>query len=245
MIAAFEPSPERSEVHFGRTVIPYGILRSPRRSTVAVTVAPPGVVLLTAPKGTPVERLDRVVHEKARWIVSRLRMVRPGEPTLPAREFVTGETFLYLGRQYRMKVHSGPSAVHLDHGRFVVTITRAGADRSREVRDLLLRWYRRHAQECFQELVVRWALKVGVETPRLLVREQERRWGSCGAGVVRFNWRVIQAPMKLVEYVVAHEIVHLLHDDHGRQFWAKLGEVLPDYENRRGALRQLGPRLHW
>jgi len=81
--------------------------------------------------------------------------------------------------------------------------------------------------------------------PKLTVRHQERRWGSCSPGVVRFNWRIIQAPIRLVEYVVAHEVVHLLHDDHGRSFWSKLGQVLPDYEMRREALRRMGPRLSW
>jgi predicted metal-dependent hydrolase len=237
---------EQSEVQFGRTRISYDIRRSSRRSTVAVTVSPPGVVVLTAPQSTPVERLDRVVHEKARWIVSRLRLVRPGEPTLPTREFVTGETFLYLGRQYRLMVRSGSPAVRLEHGRFVVTSPRAVEhDRRAEIRDLLLQWYRRHAVERVQDLVSRWAPRLGVDSPKVLVREQERRWGSCGAGVVRFNWRVIQAPMRLVEYVVVHELAHLLHDDHGRAFWAALGQSLPDYEQRREALRQAGPRLQW
>jgi hypothetical protein len=79
----------------------------------------------------------------------------------------------------------------------------------------------------------------------VLVREQEKRWGSCSRGVVRFNWRIIQAPMRLVDYVVAHEVVHLLHDAHGREFWAALGRLLPDYEARRARLHAEGPRLIW
>jgi predicted metal-dependent hydrolase len=63
--------------------------------------------------------------------------------------------------------------------------------------------------------------------------------------VVRFNWRIIQAPMRLVDYVVAHEVVQLVHDDHGREFWAALGRLLPDYEARRERLRTEGPRLVW
>lgn len=237
---------EGSEVHFGRTRISYDIRRSSRRGTVAVTVSPPGLVVLTAPQGTPVERLDRVVHEKARWIVSRLRLVRPVDPALPTREFVTGETFLYLGRQYRLTVRAGVPQVRLEHGRFVVTAKRASLHEPRtEIRDLLLQWYRRHAAERLQEQVMRWSPRIGVDVPRVLVREQERRWGSCGVGVVRFNWRVIQAPMRLVEYVVVHELVHLLHDDHGRAFWAALGQAIPDYEQRREALRHAGPRLQW
>jgi len=239
-------SREHSEVQFGRTRISYDIRRSSRRSTVAVTVAPPGLVLLTAPLTTPVERLDRVVHEKARWIVSRLRLVQPVEPAPTPREFVSGETFLYLGRQYRLTVRSGFPDAHLDHGRFIVSVGHSSTRKRPEiVKRLLLRWYRHHAIERLREQVERWARRVGVAVPMLTVRDQERRWGSCSPGVVRFNWRIIQAPMRLVEYVVAHEVVHLLHDDHGRSFWSKLGQVLPDYEMRREALRHMGPRLSW
>ncbi len=237
---------EHSEVQFGRTRISYDIRRSSRRSTVAVTVAPPGLVLLTAPLNTPIDRLDRVVQVKARWIVSRLRLVRPVEPAPAPREFVSGETFLYLGRQYRLMVRSGLPDAHLDHGRFIVNVGQSSARKRQEIaKKLLLRWYRRHATERLREQVERRARRVGVAVPKLTVRHQERRWGSCSPGVVRFNWRIIQAPIRLVEYVVAHEVVHLLHDDHGRSFWSKLGQVLPDYEMRREALRRMGPRLSW
>ncbi len=82
--------------------------------------------------------------------------------------------------------------------------------------------------------------------PTVLVREQELRWGSCSpTGVVRFNWRVIQAPTRLVEYVVAHEVLHLRHPDHTKAFWAALGSVLPDAEQRRAALGAFGARADW
>jgi predicted metal-dependent hydrolase len=80
----------------------------------------------------------------------------------------------------------------------------------------------------------------------MLLREQRKRWASCDArGVLRVNWRIIQVPMRLVDYVLAHELAHLHHADHGRAFWALLGKVMPDYEERREALRAAGPQLVW
>ena len=240
---------ERSEVKWGTTRIPYDIRRSSRRRTVALTVAPPGRVLLTAPPETPVERLDEVVRAKAKWIASRLRMVRPAEPKPSPRELVSGESFLYLGRQYRLDVRRGGTdpEVRLERGRLRVGLPGAltGEARTRAIREALVEWYREHARERLGERTAWWAQRVGLPEPRVMVREQERRWGSCGAGVVRFNWRIIQAPMRLVDYVVAHEVVHLVHDDHGREFWAALGRLLPDYEARREQLRTEGPRLVW
>jgi len=240
---------ERSEVRWGTTRIPYDIRRSSRRRTVALTVSPPGQIILTAPRSTPVERLDEVVQAKAKWIASRLRLVRPAEPKPGPREFVAGETFLYLGRQYRLEVRRGGASpeVRLERGRLRVGVPGAltGGARAGAVREALVGWYREHARERLSERATWWARRLDMPEPRILVREQERRWGSCSAGVVRFNWRIIQAPMRLVDYVVAHEVVHLVHDDHGREFWATLGRLLPDYEARRERLRTEGPRLVW
>ncbi|WP_410520546.1 M48 family metallopeptidase [Corallococcus exiguus] len=212
-------------------------------------VLPPGSVVLTAPPNIPVERLDEVVQAKARWITSRLRLVRPLEPRATPREFISGESFLYLGRQYRLEVRRNGNdvEVHLERGKFRVSLPSSitASVRSSVVKAALVSWYRRHAQARLTERVVWWARRLGVALPQVLVREQEKRWGSCAPGVVRFNWRIVQAPMKLFDYVVAHEITHLLHDDHGKAFWAQLGRVLPDYETRRAELHQLGALLIW
>lgn len=107
-------------------------------------------------------------------------------------------------------------------------------------------WYRAHARARLPKRVALWSTKLGVEPSAVLVRKQRKRWASCDDhGVLRFNWRVIQAPMRLVDYVVAHELVHLRHRDHTKAFWARLGAAMPDYEPRKDELRRLGPRLQW
>jgi len=241
---------ETSAVQFGRTRIEYGIRRSPRRKTVAVAVEPGHGVLLTAPVDVSVKRLDRVVHDKARWLVDRLRLVGQAEPGLPPREFVSGESYLYLGRQYRLRVlpRAGNGDAKLDRGWLTVPMQRSleGRRRSLAVREALVAWFRQHSAQRLPERVSRWYRKVGVQEPQVLIRDQQKRWGSCDAkGNLRINWRIIQAPMRLVDYVVVHELVHLLHKDHTKEFWAALGRVMPDYDHRREELRRLGRRLEW
>ena len=241
---------ERSSVQFGRTRIKYRIERSNRRRTVAVAVDPAHGVMLTAPEDVSVERLDRVVHDKARWIVERLRLVDQPEAPLPEREFVSGEGYLYLGRHYRLKVLRGQGLgeAKLIRGRLTVAVQRGLNDRQREqvVREALEGWYRAHAIQRLPERVERWYRRVGVKRPTVLIRSQQKRWASCDAkGHLRINWRIIQAPMRLVDYVVVHELAHLRHPGHTKAFWALVGRVLPDYESRREALRRLGARLEW
>jgi predicted metal-dependent hydrolase len=239
---------ERSEIQFGLSRIPYAIQRSSKRGTVAITVDLGGRVLLTAPAGVPVERLDRVVRAKAAWIFEKRRKRRDRPAPLPPRELVSGETFLYLGRQYRLRVERRPqegAEAGLQRGWLVVPLF-AGSESAEQVRSALESWYQIHAARRLPERSGVWAHELGIPAPRVLIREPKKRWGSCDArGTVRFNWRVIQAPMRLVDYVVAHELVHLEHPDHTKAFWATLGRVMPDYEARREALRALGGRLIW
>ena len=235
---------ERSEVRFGLTAIPYVVRRSQRRGTVSIAIDPAMGVLLTAPQATPIARLDRVVHDKARWIVERLRRGPVGAEHPAPREFVNGETFLYLGRQYRLKIVVGAvTRVAFTGGRLVVTVPVGSAA---AVRKAVVTWYRHHAAERLPERAEICAKKMGVPVPVVLIRDQRRRWGSCDPkGNLRFNWRTVQAPMRLVDYVVAHELVHLGHRHHTAAFWAALGRVMPDYEARRERLCQVRRRFEW
>jgi predicted metal-dependent hydrolase len=242
---------EKSEVQFGRTTIGYSIRRSARRRTVSITVDPRDEVVLLAPVGIPVDRLDRVVHRKARWIVGKLHRGASLPTALPRREFVSGETFRYLGHQYRLRVASegsgGPS-VSLRGAWLRIGVPRGveGPERAAAVQQALVTWYRLHAAERLPERVAVWSVKLGIKPPTVLIREQTKRWASCDPkGVLRFNWRIIQAPMSHVDYVVAHELVHLSHREHTLGFWSALGKAMPDYEHRRATLRSLGQALNW
>lgn len=240
---------ERSEVRFGGTRIVYGVRRSSRRTTVSVAVDPYEGVVGRAPDKTPVERLDRVVHAKASWIVARLNGRAGDRP--PPREFVSGESFLYLGRHYRLRVMrmgDEEDGVRLDRGWLWVPVEAGlhGQERADQVRGRLVRWYRAHAALRLGERVAAWTAKLGLRESRMLIRDQRRRWASCDPkGVIRLNWRMVQAPLRLVDYVVAHELLHLTHRNHTRGFWEGLGRVMHDYDRRRAALRALGPSLEW
>ncbi len=241
---------ERSEVRFGTTTIGYGIRRSRRRATVSIAIDPEEGVLVTAPAPATVERLDGIVHAKAQWIVQRLKRRSDLPPGPSTREFVSGETFLYLGRQYRLRVDVAEEHgdVRLDRGWLRVPIPRYLRPKLRPaaVRTALIAWYKRHARGRLRERARAWAEKLGLSLSRVIVTEQRKRWGSASAsGAIRLNWRIIQAPMSLVDYVIVHELMHLRHPDHTRAFWTALERVIPDYESRKTKLRALGLQMEW
>lgn len=238
---------EMSVVSWGNTQLPYTIRRSTRRrKTVTVSVDSRGDVLLAAPTNFPTADLDAMVRRKAVWIEKQIRRARSQHPPTGQREFVSGESVLYLGRHYRLRVgpHSHGSAKL--RGRWLEVP--AGADESHpdQVRATLIAWFRLRAEARFPERVDAWRAKVGVPMPSVLVANQRRRWGSCDSrGTIRLNWRIVQAPMRLVDYVVVHELVHLRHHGHGRDYWQAVGRAMPDYERRHKELRELGNRLIW
>jgi predicted metal-dependent hydrolase len=238
---------ERSLVIWGTTPIPYEIRRSARRGTVSLLIDPQRGLVVTAPQGTPIPRLDAVVKAKALWVVERLQQARPA-PVAPTKEFVSGEGFLYLGRQCRLRVTRGaPESLSLHRGWLDLPIPDViePAHRQAYTRAGLIDWYRGLARERLPRWTEAWAARMGMALGRVVVADQAKRWGSCSRGVIRLNWRIIQAPRPLVDYVIAHELVHLAHPDHGRAFWQTLGRVMPDYDGRKARLRELGPSLVW
>jgi len=241
---------EDSVITYGKTEIPYRIRRSDRRTTVAITVAPGEGVVLMAPSATDVKRLDRVVHTKAQWIVERLRHVREVESVPVAKEFISGETFSYLGRGYRLKVEPRvrPARTKLERGwlRVQVGRTLSAQERPQAVREALEAWYVDHAERRLPERVAHWSRQCGLEPNSVVVKHQLKRWGSCDAsGNLRLNWKIVQAPVRLIDYVVVHELAHLRHQDHTKAYWALVGKIMPDYEERKRALRHLGVGVVW
>jgi predicted metal-dependent hydrolase len=250
------PASERSAIRFGTRWIAFTVRRSSRRETVSIAVDARDGVTVTAPVGVELPAIERLVAGRARWIVEAQRRYEDVEPGPAPREFKTGETFCYLGRQYRLRI-AGPARlsrararppVKLLGGWLTVELAAGAAEEKRReaARRALVAWYRRRAAELLPQRAGLWSGKLGLAPPPVLVREPRARWGSCDPrGNVRLNWRIVQAPRPLVDYVVAHELVHLIHRTHGQDFWAALGRVMPAYEERRRTLRRVGPQYFW
>jgi predicted metal-dependent hydrolase len=241
--------PQEDEIQYGDTAIRYTIARSAERETVAVTVHPNGAVTAIVPKGMRRVPLAAAVAKKADWIIRQQEFFRRQSVVYP-KQYVSGESFLYLGRQYKLKVRRSIKfasvAVQFAQGQFIVEIP-GGTEKAQQpeaVRTALERWYRRRASELVPPLVSRYAAKLGVNTTTVHIREMRKRWGShAGNGTLFFNWRIVMAPKRLIEYVVAHELCHLVYNDHSREFWRLLERALPGCERRRMELELAGPRF--
>lgn len=235
---------------FGTTTIGYVLRRSPKRQTIAVTVHPDRTVSVVAPPRIRRSRISGLVTSKAEWILRQQEALRHQQAGF-VKQFVSGESFFYLGRQYSLKVRQVKTArsgcsVRLTRGRFFVTIPHSKDPVSRYaiVRDGLRYWYRDKAGEHLAYMTAHFSQRMGMRCPSLNIREMKQRWGSTNVGGrISFNWRIIMAPKRLVEYVVAHELCHLRHDNHSQDFWQLLEQILPDYERRRSELAIVGAKF--
>ncbi len=235
---------ESDAIRFGGTTIEYQVRRSGRRKkTVQITVDGGGVQV-AAPMATPESDLRAIVRKRAPWILSH---ASEGMLEAAHKRFVSGETLPYLGRNVRIVVESGnvrSPEVRFDHWRFQVVVPEGIGDVERidSVRLAVIAWYRDRAKERLTASVERWWPRLGSgEKSPVLIRDQRQRWGSCAPdGTLRFNWRAVMLKPALIEYVVAHELAHLTHRNHSRDFWGLMSNVLPDVQKRRKALREAG-----
>ena len=227
--------------------IEYTVQRSRRRKkTVQISVAN-GAVVVSAPWRAANREIEEVVRGKGGWILERLRAAAQEPPPLG---LVTGESLPYLGRELPLVVQEGKvrkaSAV-LDGGRLLVTLP-AGLDaaaRREAARAALVAWYRAQAAQVLADSVARWLPALGRrEMPRILVREQRTRWGSCSAdGTLRFSWRLAMMDPELIDSVAVHELAHLDVMNHSPDFWAVVQRAMPDALLRRQRLNEAGRRL--
>ena len=227
-------------VQFGTTPITFEVLYSARR-TLALQVYPDRAIEVEVPTDTDHATIEAFVKRRGAWILRQLReLARYDKPTNPLpRQYVSGESYRYLGRQYRLKVVADTvERMVLSRGWLTVSVTDP-TDR-RAVQRLIHGWYRAKAERVFYERLIPCHASVealGITLPSLGIRTMKRRWGSCSkTGKVTLNLKLIQAPRALIDYVILHELCHLLELNHSPRFWALLTRVIPEWERLRDEL---------
>lgn len=222
---------------WGTDTIRYEVRFLASRQTLAIEVHPDSRVLVRAPVDCPEALIAERVQKRAAWISRQLAEFERYRPRTPARQYINGESHLYLGRQYRLKLAEGDSAsVKLTRGQLLVSLP--GEPEPERVKTLLHRWYLDRARAVFTEVLDATLPHFkGVEQPRLIVRAMQSRWGSLSrAGTMTLNLNLVRAPRPCIEYVVSHELCHTRHRDHDARFFKLLGHVMPDWEQRKQRL---------
>ena len=225
---------------YGGTVIEYRLTRSPRRS-LSISVQPDGVVDVVAPEAADLGEIDERVKRRARWILRQQRRFAEFRPITPPRQFVGGETHRYLGRQYRLKIDAAESdRVLIRSGRLVVE-SRFPDDRD-WTRTLVRRWMRERARRVLRERFEEAApvmAALGIERPPLRICPMKKRWGShTPSGRILLNDVLVAARRECIDYVIVHELCHVVEPHHSPPFFRLLRRFMPDWERRKELLER-------
>ncbi len=235
-------------ITIGKTTIDYAIEKRSRRTHPAIQIDSYQKVTVLVPDNFDLHAVELLLHGKARWLLKHLNHSVP-LPRLPLKEFVSGERFLFRGRLQALQVvGQQESGVVMDGGliRVFIPITVVPQQYPSLVRQLLTKWYLEEANRLLPERIDHYVPIVGVAPTRLKIAEYKSRWGFCREdGLIALNWRIIQAPPSVIDYVVVHELTHRFHLHHRWPFWDAISEIIPDFEMRKQWLRDHGAELGW
>lgn len=222
------------------------VIRRDRRRTASIQVSPANEVSIIIPKDLQDDKIKSLIKRKTPWILSKIKFNKEVKYPHKPKEFVSGEAFQYLGRNYRLKGITGEDeGVDLRNGRLNVRVSPGDSVSCDEkVKSLLAAWYIRNAEKKLKERILRFADRIGVSVTGIKLKSLKQRWGSCSKdGSIVFNWRIIIAPIAIVDYVVVHELCHRKYHDHSKEFWALMQGVMPDYREKKEWLRVNGAMM--
>lgn len=228
----------RDSIQYGATVIEYDI-EFAQRKTLSICVNPDSTVCLKAPINATLEQIQQKVHKRASWILKQKRFFESFGTSTTKRQYISGESHLYLGRQYMLRVkESNVNAVHYQNN-----IIEIECRHKKDAGILLQTWYRQRANVKFQEYaqpIIEQFSIYGVRPQSLSIKKMDKRWGYCTIdGHITLNPRLICAPRCCIEYVITHELCHLIYRSHNKDFYTLLSKEMPHWEKWKAKLERM------
>jgi predicted metal-dependent hydrolase len=236
--------------HIGQTVVPYTIDWSEGRETIGLSIDKSLELTITAPMTATVADVEDVLDSRQEWLLQKLYGLKEQEGPPYPKEYMSGEKLQYRGRKYPLNVVEADvpePTLSFNEQTFTLQLHRFDGDVDdvsvRRKHQAVVDWFIERADEELPERVSRFESRLGLNDEPVWVGEIDDRWGEYVSGTVRLNWRLIRAPVRIQDYVIAHELAHSVHNEHSAAFWNTVGALIPDYEDRREWLRVNGNSL--
>jgi len=214
-----------------------------RKKTISLRIKEDGRIVLHVPYHTPKGEIERFIKEKETWVIKKIsekeRSIKETE-----KAFTPGEKFLYLGESYPLEIresdHQGPS-LKLSSGKFILD-----QGHIEEAKDIFILWYKREAKVIIAGRIDYYSNRLRLFPKGIKITSPKHRWGSCSRdNRLSFSWRMIMAPLTIIDYILIHELAHIKEKNHSRRFWRYLESILPDYRRQRLWLKENGHRLRF
>jgi predicted metal-dependent hydrolase len=232
---------EKHKIQYGKTEIEFRLYYLDRK-TLGIYVNPDMSVVVKAPKDAELKRVYKRVEHRAPWILRQQKFFKDFHPLTPPRKYNSGETHLYLGKQYRLKIiENEKEDVKLIRG--YIEVYTSNRENNTKVKFNLESWYRSHAVIKLEQYVnesIQLFRKYKIAEPEIVFRTMRKRWGSCTKnGKLILNPELIKAPKMCIEYVIIHELCHLIHPNHSKKFIELKTQIMPDWEKWKDRLEMV------
>mgnify|MGYP002713120298 CR=1 FL=1 len=216
------------------------IIRS-KRKTIALVVQPDGELLVRAPQRATRKQINAMLEMHADWIAKKQAEAKVRAAKNPQHQFAAGEHFFFLGQSYALEIVAVEKPVLRLNGGFQLARSAQG-----KAKVVFEQWYKKEARAIFNERVAYFAKMYGFDVKKVKLSSARTRWGSCSSkGYVNLTWRLVMAPLEIIDYVVVHELCHLREANHSSAFWAQVAALMPDYKARRKWLKENGHLFRW
>lgn len=217
-----------------------------KRKTLSIKIAPPGIITVIVPEKVKDDVIIEIVKNKGSWILKKLSEIKEKECLRREHEYLNGEDFLYLGLNYALqliidKTLKEPN-IWLEEDLLYISINENNPNK---IRLFLEEWYKKEALDKILERIKYYQKCFMVKPNRVTVKSQKKRWGSCNSKhELFFNWRIIMAPLDVLDYIVIHEMSHMVHLNHSKNFWEFVRGIIPNYKEREEWLKKNGTALN-
>ena len=238
------------EIKLGNTIIPVEEYRSARYRRITLSILQDRV-RISAPKSVSARQLKELLREKEDWILEHWQR-QSERQNLLKKVYVSGEKFLYKGQALELrfkqdKLKTKTPEVRMERQVLWVILPcdfSLNSEGQIVIPQLIAGWYKNEARKLFKQKLDQQALRMGVSYQAFRLKDQKTRWGSCSSrGNINLNWRIVMAPEKIIDYLVIHELAHLIYPNHSAEFWQRVGEFMPDYRSCKSWLREHGSEL--
>ena len=239
---------------YGEQTIAYRLIRrsTSKNQKLSIKVKPCGEVVVSVPPGAKLSQIYAVIMQRAKWITDALAEFAAKRKYVVEKQYVSGEIMFFLGQRYMLKIIETPhekSSVKLDGNLLKVGIKKFGENKTAQTKKLLESWYKIQAKQVFNERLTailprtKWV----AGKPTFNVRTMKRRWGSCSiSGKLMFNTHLVKAPKESIDYVVIHELCHIAHHNHSKNFWNLVAQTMPNWKQQHSQLNDMAESyLNW
>ena len=217
------------------------IKRTRRKKTLSIIIRDQKVIL-SAPKHVSDQEINKILESKLAWIQKKLTIEKE-DFKLNKKYYTSGEIFLYLGKEYYLDIKKNTkSDIYISHNKLIIETT--NFDDNNLVKNEIRSWYMKKAKERIELIHKHYEIIMNLKSNKLIFGEYKSKWGSCNIKkVISYDWRIIMSPITVINYIVVHEISHLLHPNHSKYFWSLVEKYIKDYKEPRKWLRLNSKKL--